>query len=440
MGFLLLLFTTLFALQFAEARVLEHHFHNAALPQHNSAHLDAVAVAGGHVTNFKESGSNLGSNSENSIQDVHTIATPGVGSRSKVPEGIEEVAPIEGNADILHEMLNSDSSPGVGHMSVNDGIESNILSSSGKSPGVGHWEKSKTKYSTSPAKTTPNTVLSSGPSRGVGNAHTSAIAGTQSELGTFNKLPSGPSPGVGHKVTNDYTEMAQESESKKSAMMMNILPSGPSPGGGNSATNERNMIEKISIESESKKKTGLTLESESKKNILLSGPSPGVGNSATNGRNTMEEDKEGMGIQTFNKLPSGPSPGVGHSYTNAEKLQSASEDRKGSDNIPIFQKLPGGPSPGGGNSYVEKSASTVRMQLSPNAVIKTSSSPSPGDGNSSINKSKPSRRQKKKVEQTAEALDRKIGCDAASYNNFYGNPTSAMFGIAAGRDARTSKF
>jgi len=265
MGFLLLLFTTLFALQFAEARVLEHHFHNSALPQHNSAHLDAVAVAGGHVT-------------------------------------------------------------------------------------------------------------------------------------------------------NDYTEMAQESESKKSAMMMNILPSGPSPGGGNSATNGRNMIEKISIESESKKKTGLTLESESKKNILLSGPSPGVGNSATNGRNTMEEDKEGMGIQTFNKLPSGPSPGVGHSYTNAEKLQSASEDRKGSDNIPIFQKLPGGPSPGGGNSYVEKSASTVRMQLSPNAVIKTSSSPSPGDGNSSINKSKPSRSQKKKkVEQIAETLDRKIGCDAASY-------------------------
>jgi hypothetical protein len=167
----------------------------------------------------------------------------------------------------------------------------------------------------------------------------------------------------------------------------------------------------------------------------------------------MEEDKEGMGIQTFNKLPSGPSPGVGHSYTNAEKLQSASEDRKGSDNIPIFQKLPGGPSPGGGNSYVEKSASTVRMQLSPNAVIKTSSSPSPGDGNSSINKSKPSRSQKKKVEQIAEALDRKIGCDAASYmdrlsdktqffegSNFYGNPTSAMFGIAAGRDARTSKF
>jgi len=435
------------------------------------------------VTNFKESESNLVSNSENSTQDVNTIATPGVGSRSKVPEGIEEVAPIEGNADILHEMLNSHSSPGVGHMSVNDGIESNILSSSGKSPGVGHWEKSKTKYSTSPAKTTPNTVLSSGPSPGVGNAHTSAIAGTQSELGTFNKLPSGPSPGVGHKVTNDYTEMAQESESKKSAMMMNILPSGPSPGGGNSATNGRNMIEKISIESESKKKTALTRESESKKNILPSGPSPGVGNSATNGRNTMEEDKEGMGIQTFNKLPSGPSPGVGHSYTNAEKLQSASEDRKGSDsipifqklpggpspgggnsytnaeklqsasedrkgsdNIPIFQKLPGGPSPGGGNSYVEKSASTVRMQLSPNAVIKTSSSPSPGDGNSSINKSKPSRRQKKKVEQTAEALDRKIGCDVATYmdrlsgSNFYGNPTSPMFGIAAGRDARTSKF
>jgi hypothetical protein len=101
--------------------------------------------------------------------------------------------------------------------------------------------------------------------RGVGNAHTSAIAGTQSELGTFNKLPSGPSPGVGHKVTNGYTEMAQESESKKSAIMENILPSGPSPGVGNSATNGRNMIEKISIESESKKKTALTLESESKK-------------------------------------------------------------------------------------------------------------------------------------------------------------------------------
>ena len=61
MGFLLLLFTTLFALQFAEARVL----------QHNSVHLDAVAVAsstpGGHLTNYKGSESNPSSNSVNKI-------------------------------------------------------------------------------------------------------------------------------------------------------------------------------------------------------------------------------------------------------------------------------------------------------------------------------------------------------------------------------------
>jgi hypothetical protein len=195
------------------------------------------------------------------------------------------------------------------------------------------------------------------------------------------------------------------------------------------------MIEKISIESESKKKTGLTLESESKKNILLSGPSPGVGNSATNGRNTMEEDKEGMGIQTFNKLPSGPSPGVGHSYPNAhlpDKIQteSASEDKKGTDYIPIFHKLPGGPSPGGGHSYVEKSASTVRnMQLSSITLMKTSSSPSPGDGNSSMNKSNPARSETKKVEKTGGTLDRKIGCDDGL--DFYGTPTPPMFRITA---------
>jgi hypothetical protein len=413
MGFLVLLFTTLSALQFAEARVLEHQFHNAALSQHNSAvdfdsDLDAVAVAssrqnysgpGGHVANYSES--NTGSNSEisthaanNTIITVELLqkeATPGDGSSSKAPARIKEVAPIEGNADILHEMLNSHSSPGVGHMSVHGGVEGNVLSSSGKSPGVGHWEKSKTKYSTSLARTTPNNVLSSGPSPGVGNAHTSAIAGTQSELGTFNKLPSGSSPGVGHKVTDGYTEMGQDLESKKSAsaMMMNILPSGPSPGGGNSATNGRNMMEKISIESESSKKTARARESESKSksaimmNILSSGPSPGVGNSATNGRNMMEkmskEDEEGMGIQTFNRLPSGPSPGVGHSYTNAhqpEKLQTVSEDTKGSDHIPIFHKLPGGPSPGGGHSYVQKSASPART--TPNNVF---SGPSPGVGN-----------------------------------------------------------
>jgi hypothetical protein len=171
-------------------------------------------------------------------------------------------------------------------------------------------------------------------------------------------------------------------------------------------------------------------------NILPSGPSPGVGNSATNGRNMMEkmskEDEEGMGIQTFNRLPSGPSPGVGHSYTNAhqpEKLQTASEDTKGSDHIPIFQKLPGGPSPGGGHSYVQKSASTVRMQLSSNALRKTSSSPSPGDGNSSMNKLKGARRQKKKVEQSSGALDWKIGCDGGGLD-LYGTPTPPMFGIA----------
>ena len=196
MGFLLLLFTALPALQFAEARVLEHHLHNAALSQRNSAvifdsDLDAVAVGssrqnysapGRHLANYSES--NPGNSLEilidpanNTIMAVELLqkdATAGDGSTSKAPTGIKEAAPSEGNEDILHEILNSESR--VGHMNVNDGMEGNILSSSGNSPGVGHWQISKTTYSSSPAgRTTPNNVLSSGPSSRVGNAHTSGV-------------------------------------------------------------------------------------------------------------------------------------------------------------------------------------------------------------------------------------------------------------------------
>ena len=98
-------------------------------------------------------------------------------------------------------MLNLHNKPGIGHIRVNGRREGNILSS-GQSLGVGHWEKSKTKHSMSSARTTPNNVLSSGLSQRVGNGHTSATARTQSKLGTFNKLASGPSLGGGHKVTN----------------------------------------------------------------------------------------------------------------------------------------------------------------------------------------------------------------------------------------------
>ena len=76
-------------------------------------------------------------------------------------------------------------------------------------------------------------------------------------------------------------------------MMTNIMSFGPNPGVRNSATNMRNMMEKINVESEPKKKTAFSQESEAMKksasmmNILPSEPSLGVGNLATNGSNTM---------------------------------------------------------------------------------------------------------------------------------------------------------
>ena len=161
MGFLLLLFsTTLSALQYAEARVLEDHLPNVA---HNSAsavtfdsELDAVAVAssrqnysgpGGHVENYpgiiSENSSHAANNTMVTVELLHKEATrPGDGSSSKAPTGIKEAAPVDGNAESsLHEMLSSHSSTGIGHISnVNVRSDGSILSS-GQSPGVGHWGK-----------------------------------------------------------------------------------------------------------------------------------------------------------------------------------------------------------------------------------------------------------------------------------------------------------
>ena len=74
--------------------------------------------------------------------------------------------------------------------------------------------------------------------------------------------------------------MTHELESNKSVMIMNMLPSGSSLGVGHSTTDGRNILEKINIGSESKKKTTFTQKSEPKNksammmNILPYGPSP----------------------------------------------------------------------------------------------------------------------------------------------------------------------
>ena len=87
-----------------------------------------------------------------------------------------------------------------------------------------------------------------------------------------NKLPSGPSGGVGHKYINSSGPLKLKTSNEGNTLKINKLPSGPSGGVGHKYINAEGLMKASVVASE---------------NLISSVP--------------------------FNKLPSGPSGGVGHS-------------------------------------------------------------------------------------------------------------------------------
>jgi hypothetical protein len=88
-----------------------------------------------------------------------------------------------------------------------------------------------------------------------------------------NKLPSGPSPGVGHKYIDSLSPVNTKRSNAANKLKINKLPSGPSGGVGHKYINAAGSMKPSVIHAERL-------------------------------------------ITTFDKLPSGPSGGVGHSYND----------------------------------------------------------------------------------------------------------------------------
>jgi len=94
------------------------------------------------------------------------------------------------------------------------------------------------------------------------------------EVGSIlkNKLPSGPSPGVGHKYINSLGPVKMKTSNAANTLKINKLPSGPSGGVGHKYINADGSMKASAVPAQ---------------NLITTTP--------------------------FNKLPSGPSGGVGHS-------------------------------------------------------------------------------------------------------------------------------
>ena len=164
-----------------------------------------------------------------------------------------------------------------------------------------------------------------------------------------NKLPSGPSGGVGHNYINS---VGSEKMKTSNTLKMNKLPSGPSPGVGHNYIKHRNIVvtaraDTIPCDHHSLVNGVLYEVGDILKNKLPSGPSGGVGHNYID--SVGSEKVKTSNTLKMNKLPSGPSPGVGHNYINAAGKASAAAERL-ITTMPL-SKLPSGPSGGVGHSH-----------------------------------------------------------------------------------------
>ena len=77
--------------------------------------------------------------------------------------------------------------------------------------------------------------LPSGPSGGVGHNYINSVGSEKMKTSNtlkMNKLPSGPSPGVGHNYINSVGFEKMKNSNAENTLKMNKLPSGPSGGVG----------------------------------------------------------------------------------------------------------------------------------------------------------------------------------------------------------------